>query len=98
MKEYRCTRITPFGHEYAPRSPAFTDKSARQGHYIHAEDEVAAYNQMAHEFPEDIAGKPLTETFTVDFHKDVYRYDGHSRHACEEYSQCPQHRTEKEES
>lgn len=24
----------------------------------------------------------------------MYVYDGHSRHACEEWSQCPQHRTE----
>jgi len=71
MKEFRCTRITPFGHAYAPNSPAFKDKSARQGHYVHAQDEVEAYNKLAKEFPKDIAGKPLTETFTVDFNKDV---------------------------
>ncbi len=71
MNEYRCTRITPFGHGYAPRSKAATDKAARQGHYVQAQDEVDAYNQMAKAFPEDIVGKSLTETFTVDFNKDL---------------------------
>ncbi len=71
MNEYRCTRSTPYGHPYVPNAPAFKDKTARQGHYVHAKDEVDAYNKMAREFPEDVAGKPLTETFTVDFNKDV---------------------------
>lgn len=71
MKEYRCTRITPFGHPYSPRSPCALFKEARQGHYIRAKDEVDAYNQMAKEFLEDIVGKSPTETFTVDFHKDL---------------------------
>jgi len=71
MNEYRCTRTTPYGHSYAPNAPCANDKTARQGHYVHAKDEVDAYNQMAKEFPEDLAGKSLTETFTVDFNKDV---------------------------
>jgi len=71
MREFRCTRITPFGHPYNTNAPAYMDTSARQGHYVHARDEVEAYNKMAKEFPEDIEGKPLTETFTVEFVKDV---------------------------
>lgn len=69
MKEYRCTRTTPYGRAYSEGAPAFKDLSARQGHYVFAQDEVDAYNQLAKKFPEDIAGKSLMKTFTVTLWK-----------------------------
>jgi len=47
--EYRCTRPNC----YPPRSPGHTDKSARQGHYIDAENEESARRAMRWLYPND---------------------------------------------
>jgi hypothetical protein len=57
MREFRCTRNALYmdeclGHE---------DISTRQGHYIWAEDEDAAWREMARRYPEE-----TTAGFTVD--------------------------------
>lgn len=49
MNEYRCTRPDM----YRGNCPGAGDPSARQGHYIDAEDEADAHRQMRADYPSD---------------------------------------------
>ncbi|MTJ14694.1 hypothetical protein FJR11_19355 [Anabaena sp. UHCC 0187] len=56
MKEYRCTRNEPYTHDCLGKY----DLTVRQGHYISAINEEAAWQQMAQRYP-----KETTVGFTV---------------------------------
>lgn len=56
MKEYRCTRNAPYTHDCTGKY----DLRERQGHYIWAINQEAAWQQMAQRFPEE-----TTVGFTV---------------------------------
>ncbi|MHC5746773.1 MAG: hypothetical protein ACYTXT_33760 [Nostoc sp.] len=56
MREYRCTRNALYAHECSGRD----DIRERQGHYIWAINEEAAWQEMARRYPEETA-----EGFTV---------------------------------
>ena len=49
MKEYRCTRNALYSHQCIGRD----DLTARQGHYIQANDPEEAWQKMAIRFPEE---------------------------------------------
>jgi len=49
LTQYRCTRPDLYG----PGSLGFDNLSARQGHYIFAESEDEAVQQMVKKFPDD---------------------------------------------
>lgn len=49
MTEYRCTRNALYQHNCLGRD----DVTARQGHYVHAESEEEAWQQMAIRYPEE---------------------------------------------
>lgn len=51
QRQFRCTRNVPYTN---PNCPGFTDTRARQGHYIHAEDEIAAVLEMHGDYPNDL--------------------------------------------
>ncbi|MHC5854972.1 hypothetical protein [Nostoc sp.] len=48
MREYRCTRNALYSHECIGN-----DITARQGHYIWAINEEAAWQEMARRYPEE---------------------------------------------
>lgn len=49
MREYRCTRNALYQHECIGKN----DLSARQGHYIWAINEEAAWQEMARRYPDE---------------------------------------------
>ena len=49
MPQFRCTRSTPYG----PGCPGFNDTTARQGHYIEADNEEQALDRMKERFPNE---------------------------------------------
>jgi hypothetical protein len=49
-QEYRCTRNAPYEHECLGQ----LDLRERQGHYVWAECEEAAWGKMAVKFPEEV--------------------------------------------
>jgi len=63
MKEYRCTRNSPYGD----RTPGYSDVRARQGHYIQAHTMAEAIHEMERRFPHDRLG------FTVHLWRDEAR-------------------------
>lgn len=62
MKEYRCTRNTP----YAPPCNGSSDLSARNGYYLRAETAQDTMPMMVERFPEE-----ATFGFTVEEWKNL---------------------------
>ena len=56
-KEYRCTRNALYQHDCIGRD----DITERQGHYIWAQNEEAAWEEMAKRYPQE-----TTAGFTVE--------------------------------
>jgi hypothetical protein len=50
MREYRCTRNALYEHECTGQ----LDLRERQGHYVWADCEEAAWRKMAMKFPEEV--------------------------------------------
>lgn len=74
MNEYRCTRNAPYSN---PRCPGYADTSARQGHYVWAEDVVEAITHMETDFPQD-----GNEGFSIRLNKENVGY--HKTHTPED--------------
>lgn len=53
MREYRCTRRSPYSN---PNCPGHTDSRCRQGYYIEAPSAYEALRQMRRDFPRDHLG------------------------------------------
>jgi hypothetical protein len=50
MQEYRCTRNAPYEHDCTGQ----LDLRERQGHYVRADCEEAAWRKMAMKFPQEV--------------------------------------------
>jgi hypothetical protein len=62
-REYRCTRNAPYLHPCAGQ----LDIRERQGHYVYADCEEGAWEQMAQEFPDETeAGFTIQEWKSFD--------------------------------
>jgi hypothetical protein len=63
MKEYRCTRNALYAHDCTGRD----DLRERQGHYIWAVSDEAAWEEMARRYPEETkAGFTVQEWESFD--------------------------------